>query len=278
MKIAVLGGRGFVGSAVTEQLREHGHDVTTVDPNIGGANHISLNILSKHLPERLEGFDAVVNLVGLSPMHEPRSTTYEKIHVRGARNVVASCQVNGIEKLVHMSALGADADADTEFLRTKGEAEEIVRNSGLDATILRPSMIFDTENELVRAASRFAWTRMFPNVRTRVQPIYRQDVVTVFAQAVEGAVDEGILELGGPDQMALFDFVKQIYNANGYPCHALPVVPLMKLGLYMFEYVPIIPFGTDQARYLEVDNTTGDNDAEEYADLTAYGDWLEETY
>lgn len=274
MEIAVIGGRGFVGSAISRRLREE-HDVTTVDPRVGGKGHISADITdAEAMKEVLDGFDAIVNLVGLSPMKEPRGVSYEEIHVEGAENVVAACEENGVDRLVHMSALGADPDARMAFLSTKGEGEELVLDADLTTTVFKPSTIFDDGHEIVRMAERFSPTRVFPYIRTRMQPVYRGDVVELFRLAVEGETEEEVMEVGGPEQMTLFRFVEKIYNANGRRCYPLPVQPLMVLGLYLMAPLPFIPYGADQARFLGFDNTVAKNDAEDHVELTSVGDWL----
>lgn len=277
--ICVIGGRGFVGSAITERLRERDHHVVTMDPNIGGNDHISHSILADDLDEQLDGYDAVVNLVGLSPMNPPRGSGYRDIHVAGTENVVGACETNDIGTLVHMSALGADPDSDIEFLETKGLGEEAVLAADIDTTVVfKPSVIFDEGNELVRYAQLFARTRMFPNMTTPVQPIYRGDVADLFVQAIEGDIDQDVMEIGGPDTMTMFDLVKQVYNANGYRCYPLPIIPFMKLGLHVMEYVPFAPWGKDQVRFLDFDNTVAENDAPAHVDLTRFEDWLDDTF
>jgi NADH dehydrogenase len=226
------------------------------------------------MEEVLDGFDAVVNLVGLSPLKEPYGVSYEEIHVDGARNVVEACEGNGIGRLVHMSALGADSNSAMAFLRTKGEGEELVLESGLDVTVFKPSTIFDDMNELVRMAYRYSVTRIFPYIRTDLQPVYRRDVVELFQLAVEGETEEDVLEVGGPEEMTLFQFVRRIYNANGRKCYPLPIQPLMVLGLYLMEPLPLVPYGADQARFLGFDNTVTTNHAENYIELTSVDDWL----
>lgn len=274
MDIAVLGGRGFVGRAVTRLLREE-HDVTTVDPRIGGADHISADITDRAMMvEVLDGFDAVVNLVGLTPMEEPRGVSYEDLHVDGAANVVHACAENGVDRLVHMSALGADPDASTAYLRTKGEGREQVLAADLDTTVVEPSIILGDGGELVQMAERLAWTRVFPYIRTAIQPIERGDVAELFRKAVVGDITEEVLACGGPEEMTLFGLVKRLYRAAGYRCYPLPMQPLLKVLLYLAEPLPFVPYGADQARFLSFDNTVAANDAADYIELTSVGAWL----
>lgn len=279
MKVCVIGGQGFVGSAVATELRQRDHDTTTMDPGKGSDDHISLSILDENLQDHLHDFDAVVNMVGLSPMKQPGTPGYYDLHVSGAENVVLACKTAGVETLVHMSALGADPNAKMEFLATKGRGEEIVLDANMrETTVFRPSLIFDHGNELIRYASLFAPFRVFPQIPARMQPIYRRDVASLFADAVEGSITEQVCEIGGPEKMSLFEFVRHIYNARGYTCYRLPVLPLMRFGLNVLEYVPFSPFGKEQARFLAFDNTTNENRASDYISLTAVTDWCQEAF
>ncbi|MDY6766388.1 MAG: NAD(P)H-binding protein, partial [Candidatus Nanohaloarchaea archaeon] len=185
MDVAVIGGRGFVGAAVVEELAEE-HAVTTIDPGQGGADHIAADVTdAEEISAALDGFDAAVNLAGLSPVQEPRGVSYQAVHADGARHVAAACREHGT-RLVHMSALGADPDADTAYLRTKGEGREAVLDADIDATVVEPSIIYDTGNELVELVERLAPTRTFPHLRTRIQPVYRGDIAELFRMAVDG--------------------------------------------------------------------------------------------
>ncbi|MDY6769557.1 MAG: sugar nucleotide-binding protein [Candidatus Nanohaloarchaea archaeon] len=277
MDVAVIGGRGFVGSAVVDELQGE-HDVTTVDPRVGGEDHISADITDEQqMLDVLDGFDAVVNLAGLSPMQEPRSISYKAVHVDGAENVAEACEEYGA-RLVHMSALGADPDADTAYLRTKGEGREAVLDADVDATVVEPSIIYDRGNPLVEMAARLAPTRVFPHLTTRIQPVYRGDVADLFRLAVAGEIDEQVLQVGGPGQMTLYEFVRRVYRANGYPCYAVPCQAAMSLVLQVMEVVPFVPYGADQARFLRFDNTVAENDADRYVELTGMGEWLESAF
>ncbi|MCJ7478578.1 MAG: NAD(P)H-binding protein [Candidatus Nanohaloarchaeota archaeon QJJ-7] len=280
MEVAVIGGRGFVGREVTRKLREE-HDVTTLDPKVGGKHHISTDItvsgsIKKALGKR--DFDTVVNLAGLTPMKEPRGVSYGEVHSEGVKNVIDGCEAKGIERLVQMSALGADPEAEMDYLRTKGEGKKKVLDSDLEVTVIEPSIIFDDGNELVHQARMLASTRVFPHLKTRIQPVYRGDVAELFRLSVEGEVGEEVVEAGGPDEMSLFEFVKKIYRSEGYRCHPLPFQTVMSLGLQITEFLPLVPYGVDQARFLKFDNTTEENDAEEYVVLRSVDRWLSEEF
>lgn len=275
MDVTVIGGRGFVGSALTPLLREK-HEVTTVDPSPGGNNHITADITEEEsLDGVLDGVDAAVNLAGLTPLKDLGEDAYEAVHVHGAENVVRACSSAGVERLVHMSAVGADPDADTAYLRTKGAGRDIVLGSDVDTTVFEPSIIFDDRNQLVRIARKLAPTRLFPDLRTPVQPVYRQDVAELFRMAVEGAIADDVLQIGGPEGMTLFEFVEKIYASRGYSCVPVPARLLLAANLHLAVFLPLIPFGNDQFRFIEMDHTVDVNDAETYIDLASVDEWLE---
>ncbi|MFB6166854.1 MAG: NAD-dependent epimerase/dehydratase family protein [Candidatus Nanohaloarchaea archaeon] len=274
MKVAVIGGRGFVGEAVRRELSED-HEIVTIDPAVGGSNHVSADItVPSSLEGILEGFDAAVNLAGLSPMKQPRGVSYEEVHAEGASNVVEACESQGVERLVHMSALGADPESEIDHLRTKGEGERSVLESPLETTVFRPSIIFDHGNELVEMARRFAPTRVFPDLGTRIQPVYRGDLAEMFHMAVESEIPEDSLDVGGPGEMTIFDLAEKVYGSEGYTCHPLPLHGVISVGFQLSEFLPFIPYGMDQARFLKFDNTLEENDASDYVDLKSVEEWL----
>ena len=151
MKVGLTGGTGFVGSEVLRQLHQAGHQARLLvrDAESPSAKRIASkfsvelcagNILA---PERLgpfcKGCDAVIHLVGI--ISEMDNSTFENIHTRGTGNVVKALQTSGVPRLVHMSALGSRPNAVSRYHRTKWQAEETVRNSGLEFTNFRPPII-----------------------------------------------------------------------------------------------------------------------------------------
>ncbi len=270
----VLGGRGFVGEAVCAAL----DDPVTGDPGDGGDDHVQVDVTDRgQVDAALAAVapDAVVNLVGLTPVRDPRGTTYEAVHVDGARTVATACADAGVDRLVHMSALGAAPDASTAYLSTKGRGEAAVLDADIDATVVRPSLIVDDGNPFVHACRRLAPTRMFPDLRAQVQPVYRGDVAALFDVAVAGGIDERRVDVGGPAAMSWFGFARRLYRAEGCRCVPVPVSVFLSLGLRAAEHLPL-PVGRDQATYLSIDNVADENDAARYAALTSMDDWLVE--
>jgi NADH dehydrogenase len=137
----------------------------------------------------------VVYLVALSPLFKP-SGGYERhydVHLGGTENAVRAAKEHGVEKYVQMSALGADPDADTAYIRSKGEADRVVRESGLDWTIFQPSVIFGEGDEFVGFTKLLAppyFTPLPGGGKSEFQPIWIGDLVQMFAMAVEGTVPE----------------------------------------------------------------------------------------
>src|SRR3989338_5725084 len=262
MNVLVIGGRGFVGKAVCAELKKRKHAVFTFDQHQGRKNHFQGSILSlPDLEKALEGMDIIINLVGLTPVKKQEPGLYEKIHVEGVKNIIEACKKAKIKRFVHMSALGADKNSDIEYLRTKGLGEEAVLHSGLNVTVFCPSLIFDTEHELIQQAVKMAPMRSFPEITAKVQPIFRGDLAKLFALAVEGKIKEKKLEVGGPQVMMLFEMVEKIYAKKGYPCVTVPL-SLVKVGLGVASLFGLFGISKDQIKSLDRDNITKSNIAE----------------
>ena len=204
MNVLVVGGTGFVGAHLCRELSERGHHVTALsrDPDEAAVplppavDRVAGDATAYDSIEgAFEGQDAVVYLVALSPLFKP-SGGYERhydVHLGGTENAVRAAKEHGVEKYVQMSALGADPDADTAYIRSKGEADRVVRESGLDWTIFQPSVIFGEGDEFVGFTKLLAppyFTPLPGGGKSEFQPIWIGDLVQMFAMAVEGTVPE----------------------------------------------------------------------------------------
>ncbi|MDZ5809819.1 complex I NDUFA9 subunit family protein [Halorubrum sp. AD140] len=281
MKVLVAGGTGFIGSHLCRALAEGGHDVTALSRSGGdtveGAEVVGGDV--RHydsIAEEVAGQDAVVNLVALSPLFEPKggNVMHDRVHRVGTANLVQAAEAGGVDRFVQLSALGADPDGDTAYIRAKGEAEEVVRESDLDWTIFRPSVVFGEGGEFVpftkRLKGMFApGLPLYPlpgGGKTRFQPIHVGDFVPMLVAAVAGDDHVGeTYEIGGPETLTLRQVTDLVYEAEGADVRIVPLpMPLAKVGLSVLGAVPGFPMGADQYRSLKFDNTTDDNDVDAF--------------
>ncbi|ELZ41808.1 complex I NDUFA9 subunit family protein [Halorubrum tebenquichense] len=295
MKVLVAGGTGFIGSYLCGALAEDDHAVTALsrspEETPEGVTGVSGDVTDYgSIESAVEGHDAVVNLVALSPLFEPEggNRMHDRIHRGGTENLVRAAEDGGVERFVQLSALGADPNGDTAYIRSKGEAESIVRESDLDWAIFRPSVVFGEGGEFVSFTKRLKG--MFaPGVplyplpgggKTRFQPIHVEDLVPMIAAAVTDEEHVGeTYEIGGPEVLTLRQVTDLVYEAEKKGVTILPLpMPLAKIGLSVLGAVPGFPMGPDQYRSLKFDNTTADNDVGAFgvdaAELTTLGEHL----
>lgn len=190
MKIIILGGTGFIGRHICEKLIRAGHQVTVPTRKIENAR--SLQTLPGLQPVRcnvhdaaqlapsVAGHEVLINLVAI--LHGSEAE-FERVHVDLPKSIVAACKAGGIKRIVHISSLGAALDAPSQYLRSKGRAEQVFNESGLDVCILRPSVVFGEGDKLLNVFAQLQQT--FPFVplagsEAQFQPVWVEDV----AQAV----------------------------------------------------------------------------------------------
>ncbi|WP_248895953.1 complex I NDUFA9 subunit family protein [Haloplanus halobius] len=292
MDILVTGGSGFVGQHLCRELQSRGHSVTSLSRTPGsedvpdGVEKTMGDVTAyDSLLEPMAGQDIVVNLVALSPLFKPSGgdEMHDRIHRQGTENVVRAAQETGVEKIVQMSALGADPDGETAYIRAKGAAEEIVKSSSLRHVIVRPSVIFGEGGEFVPFTKKLAPPYLTPlpgGGKTRFQPIWIGDLVPMLADTVEDdEYDGGIYELGGPETLTLAEVARLVHGSEGRPVRVVPVpMALAKVGLTILGAIPGAPMGGDQYRSLQFDNTTEHNDVEAFdvaaSELQTLGEYL----
>ncbi|WP_049970399.1 complex I NDUFA9 subunit family protein [Haladaptatus cibarius] len=276
MRVLIVGGSGFVGTALTKELDARGHDVTVLARSPeeadlpAGVETVSGDVTDY---DSIDGVfaeqDAVVNLVALSPLFQPSGPGHEEIHLGGTKHVVRACEEHGVPKLVQMSALGADPDGQTAYIRTKGQAEEVVRDSSLDWVFVRPSVVFGDGGEFVSFTKVLTTpyvTGLPGGGKTRFQPIWVGDLAPILADCVEDDSHVGqTVELGGPEVLTLADVTKLAYRAEGKSVTILPIpMPLAGIGLRLAGPLSFIPMGPDQYRSLKFDNTVAQNDVSSF--------------
>lgn len=227
--VTIYGGSGFVGRQIAWALARRGWRVRVAvrRPNealfvrtygaVGQCEAVHCNIRNdRSVRAAMMGADAVVNCVGIMVRQGPNR--FDAVHVEGAGRVARLAAETGVPALVHLSALGADAESDSHYLASKGAGEAAVLSAFPAAVILRPSIIFGPDDRFLnKFAGLAAMSPLAPVVgaRTEVQPVYVGDVAEAAARAVEGTVPAGIYELGGAERMTMREVMRRVVAAIG---------------------------------------------------------------
>jgi uncharacterized protein YbjT (DUF2867 family) len=292
MNVLVVGGTGFIGQHLSEELVDRGHDVTTLSrepdtADLPAAVETVVGDVTAYdsILGAFEGQDAVVNLVALSPLFKPTGgrEMHDRVHRGGTEHCIQAAEEHDVDRFIQLSGVHADPDADTAYLRAKGRAEELVRESALDWVILRPTIVFGDGDEFadfVTLLTTPVVTGLPGGGRVRYQPISVEDLTPMIAATVEEDAHVGeTYEIGGPEALTLAEVTRLVYRASGSRTRVLPIPSaLAKVGLRVLDPVPFFPLGADQAKAMDVDLTVPDNDVEafglEETELKTYGAYL----
>ena len=239
-RILVLGGTGFVGRHVCEQMARLGWQITV--PTRRALHAASVQSLpgltvieaSVHKPADLArlmpGHDAVVNLVAVLHGNEER---FEQVHVDLPGKIAQAMRTAGVQRLVHVSALGADPQGPSMYQRSKARGETVLHNAGLDVTVLRPSVIFGAEDKFLNLfADLQAIVPFMPlaGSGTRFAPVWVADVAQAVVSCLQKPDTIGqTYELCGPDVLTLGELVQRagqwagVNHGRGRPVMGLPM-------------------------------------------------------
>lgn len=273
-RILVLGGTGFVGRQVCEQLVRAGHAVTVPTRKLSQASAIQslpgLRVVQASITQEgvlaslLPGHDAVVHLVAVLHGNESR---FEAMHVTLPRQLREAMQASGIHRLVHVSALGADAQGPSMYQRSKARGEAELQAGHLDLTVLRPSVIFGAEDRFLNLFARLqVLAPLVPlaGAHTRFAPVWVGDVARAVLHGLEdrGTVGQ-TYELAGPEVYTLAELVRLsgcwagVRGGRGRWVLPLPA-PLAWLQALAMESLPGEPLmSRDNLASMKVDNLPG---------------------
>lgn len=265
-RIVILGGTGFLGGALVPRLAADGYRLELLSRNrethrqraVGrNVTVVTADIYDPPtLRRHIAGADAVIHLVGI--LNESGRNTFQRVHVDLVRLVVEACRDTGVHRLHLMSSLQAGKGS-SGYLRSRGEAEALVKASTLDWTIYEASTIFGPGDGLVTrfdSLLRVAPVVPLPRPRAKMAPVYVGDVAEAIARAV--ADDASMLhtyELYGPETWTLIDIVRAIRDARGRRRAVLPMPDALgRLQAQVAQFAPGKPFTPDNFRSLLTDS------------------------
>jgi len=279
MRIAVFGGTGFVGGYLVETLLTNGHQVSVlVRPGSGhklrGANRCVVQFGDldslEAIAATLKGCDAVIYNIGILREFSDLDITFEKLQFEGARRVIESAVACGVSRLLLMSANGARVPG-TPYQETKAKAEDLALQSGLDVTVLRPSVIFGDPRGTMEFATQLHrdliapplpaaefFTGLLPSHgKILMSPVHAEDVAKAFAGCLNDPQTIGkTYELGGPEALSWPDILQRIAAATGRRKLTIPVpIGLMKLSAALLDWLPGFPVTREQLTMLAEGNT-----------------------
>lgn len=274
LKILILGGSGFVGRHLSRRLSDAGHRLTVVTRHAPLARGLKvvprLSIAQvdpydlESLSATLAGHDVLINLVGILNEKGSGGAGFRRAHVELVETAIEACRRAGVSRLLHMSALNAGR-GESHYLKTRGEGEQRVRDSGLDWTMFRPSTIFGPDDSFLnRFATLLKISPVLPLARpgARFAPTFVGDVVEAIARAVDSDAAHGqAYELCGPETWTLRELVEWVAEQRGLRRWVVGLPdPLGRLQGRVFDFVPGKPFSTDNFKSLLIDSVCGADD------------------
>ncbi|HUG13674.1 MAG TPA: complex I NDUFA9 subunit family protein [Thermomicrobiales bacterium] len=272
--VLLIGGTGYVGDRMRFALRDAGWPVRLLtrsagDRHVGEGFDVARGDITNResLVAAMQGVVAAINLVAI--IKEQGAATFENINYQGSVNVVDAARQAGVTRLIQMSAIGAGDLPGYPYLHTKWRAENYVKESGLDWTILRPSIIFGPGDKVQFVGQMADLVKRAPVIpivgdgRSRFQPIHLDDVSACYARALadDGTIGQ-TLEIAGPEVLTYEEILDECAATLGKKKRKAHVpVSLMMPAASVMGFIPFIeaPVTTDQLRMLKIDNTTDDN-------------------
>lgn len=274
-QVTVFGGSGFIGRAIVQALARQGYQIRVAvrrtelaEPvtTSGGVGQVMLMRTNIRMPQSVAaavaGSQAVVNATGI-PFQRGRQR-YQSVHVDGARNIAAACKAAGVERLVHVSGIGAERESKNPFIRSKGQAEQAVIAEFEQATFLRPSVVFGPDDQIFnRMAGIAAKAPVLPIVgsgKVRVQPVFVGDVSAAAAAVLaKPETAKSVFELGGPRVYTYRELAELVLRTidRRRPIIGVPT-ELMKIGGFFAQQIAVFglrpPLTADQVELMRSNN------------------------
>lgn len=227
--VTIYGGSGFLGRQIARIMAREGWRVRVAvrRPNealfvrtygaVGQVDPVPCNVRDDlSVRAAMADADAVINCVGI--LVREGKNTFDAIHEEAAGRIARIAAQAGVAQFVHLSAIGADAESDSRYAASKGRGEAAVLEHRPDAIILRPSVMFGTDDNFfnkLAGMSRLGPVMFVPGDNTQIQPVFVEDVARAAAMAAEGRTAPGIFELGGPEVMTMRGVARLVLSVTG---------------------------------------------------------------
>jgi len=247
MRIAITGATGFVGAHLTSRLESEGHELLLIARRSKNDARFRISDLSdtEQLQELFTGCEAVAHCAGIN--RELGEQTFARVHVEGTRNVVEAAKAAGVEKIVLMSFLRARPDCGSPYHESKWEAEEIVRNSGLDYTILKAGVVYGRGDHMLdhlsHALHTFPVFGLVGMKEKSIRPLAIEDLVHVMRAAlIDRRLKRQTVAVLGPEEIYLSEAVRRVAEVVGKQplMFPLPIVCHLSMASF-FEWSMKIP-------------------------------------
>lgn len=274
--VTVFGGSGFIGRYVVRNLAQAGWQVRVAirrpdealflktAGSVGQVTPVAANIRNDaSVRAACAGAEAVVNLVGI--LYEGGRQKFDAVQGEGAGRVAAAAKAAGARRLVQISAIGADANSDSGYARSKARGEANAAAAFPGATILRPSIVFGPEDDFFNRFAKMAMISpalpLIGGGTTRFQPVYVGDVAMAVMKVLEDDATAGrTYELAGPRIYTFRDLLKLMLSEIGRARALVPLpFALASLKAAFLQLLPVPPLTVDQVRLLKRDNVAGGN-------------------
>ncbi|MDB5085093.1 MAG: Nucleoside-diphosphate sugar epimerase [Bacilli bacterium] len=285
MRVFLTGASGFVGSSVLTHLIRSHHEVTCLirpgsEKKLPVFPSDRVNLVYGNLTKQedwqtqLTGCGAVIHLVGIIRDQPKSGISFETIHVEGTRNMLAAATSAGVNRFIHMSALGARAGAPSRYHDTKGRADDLVKASGLDWTLFKPSIIFGPKDEFVNMLAGLIQKAPFApvpgNGLYKLQPVGLQNIADGFVRSLTNdSTIHQVYEVGGPRAYTynrMLDIIGEAIGKKKVRKLHIPI-PLMKPVAKIGEQFPSFPLTTAQLLMLLEGSTCDPSDFYRTLDL-----------
>lgn len=214
MKVLLTGASGFVGRNVHQALERRGHAVLSVSRRDG--HDMNRMLAPADWRVLLDGIGGVVNAAGI--LVGRASQDFHRLHTQAPQALFEACRQAGVRRVVQVSALGADPSAVVRYHRSKRAADDALLRLDLDATVLRPSLIYGRGGTSASLLLRLAALPLIPlpqAAATRLQPVHVSDVVATVLRALTGPARRGVLDVVGPRALSLVEWLRALRAAQG---------------------------------------------------------------